>query len=115
MFFVVSRGSTIGVGEIIYVAVLEFGTAIIADYTYVIISIRRIAFSWIGRHSEIIPKAYDSLLLNTNATDLFSFCSYYNLSNVYKKLVAQRGPLPPSRIIRPTSLGFGNIPEKWCR
>lgn len=108
VLFVVAKGSSMGVGEILYIALLQFSEQLRNCYTCSLDCIRTAAFTWIRRDAKLIPKEYDALLSSSHASDLFSFASYYNLSMAYKSLVAKNGPLPPSRLIRPTMLVYWN-------
>eukprot|EP00178_Gracilaria_changii_P016681 TRINITY_DN479_c3_g1_i11.p1 TRINITY_DN479_c3_g1~~TRINITY_DN479_c3_g1_i11.p1 ORF type:complete len:1373 (+),score=138.00 TRINITY_DN479_c3_g1_i11:3191-7309(+) len=109
VFFVVATGSHMGVGTIIYIAWLEFRPSVIANYIYCLMTVRVAAFDWIGDKADKIPKQYDALLLDSYATDLYSFGSFYNLAKAYKQLANDKGPLPPSRMIRPSALVFWNL------
>ena len=108
VLLVVSKGSNMGLGHIMYAALLEFSTRMVACYDYTISSIRLFTFMWIGKASENIPAAYDELLHKTHATVLDSYASFYSFSNAYKSLANHSGALPPARMIRPSALVFWN-------
>ena len=108
MIFIVAKGSRNGVGEIIYAVMLEFTECLRNHYMFVLDCIRVSAFNWIGGDASGIPNRYDVLLEDTFATDLYSLASFYNLSQAYRNLVQKNGPLPPSRMIRPTLLVYWN-------
>ena len=109
VLFVVAKGSSHGLGEIIYAVLVQFSQCIRTAYLYSIESIRTAAFDWLGDGAKYIPEKYDDLLQGTFATDLTSFASYYNLSLAYKSLVTLKGPQPPARMIRPTALIHWNV------
>ena len=81
VLFVVSKGSNMGLGQIINAALVELSKRMVACYDYTISSIRLFTFTWIGTSSENIPAANDELLHITRAADLHSYASFYNLSN----------------------------------
>ena len=108
VLFVVSKGSRLGVGEIIYCAHLVFSEKLLASYKFCLTAILLSCFEWIGKKAKEIPKEYDELLGNTHAVDIFSFVSFYNVSKAYKCLATNRGPLPLARMIRPTSVIYWN-------
>ena len=109
VLFAVAKGSSMGVGEIIYCVLLEFSESIIACYNYCLSGICKGFFGWIGMNARSIPSVYEGLLADTYAADLYSFASFYNLSEAYKELSLTRGPLPPARMIRPSGLVFWNL------
>lgn len=80
VLFVVSKGSTLGVGAIIYCAHLVFSETLLASYKFCLTAIRLICFGWVGKHTKEIQKPYYDLLANTHAADIFSFASFYKVS-----------------------------------
>lgn len=59
--------------------------------------------------AQHIRKEYDELLRDTHATDLYDFCTYYNLHRALRAKVNNSGrPPPPARQIRPTTLVWWN-------
>ena len=91
-------------GQILYAALLELSTKMLACYDYTISYIRLFTFTLIGKPSKNIPASYDEVLHNSNATDLHSHASFYNHSNAFKRLAIQNGAIPPARMIRPSAL-----------
>ena len=98
-----------GFGQIVYATILEFSTIFFASDDHVVSYVRLFCFNWIGNSAEHIPSAYDELLDDTHATDLFSYASFYNLCTAYKRLASTVGPLPPAIMIRPSGLVFWNL------
>lgn len=106
VLYTVAKGSSCGVGSILHVALLEISECLQAEYLYCLASVRDSVFTSVGKDASEIPDAYDELLQESHANDLFSYASFYNLSCTYKSLVLANGPLPPARMIRPFCLVF---------
>ena len=104
-----AKGGSVAAGGIIYSAVLEFPERLQAPYLFCLDAIRAAEFQWIGKPAENIPREYDDLLKSSNASDLYSFASYYSLGIALRKRIMERkSPLPPARMIRPTILVYWN-------
>ena len=70
VLFVVSKGSRLGIGEIIYWAHLVFSENLLASYKFCLTAIRLSCFKWIGKNVKEIPNEYDVLLGNTHSADI---------------------------------------------
>ena len=104
-----AKGRSISVGEIIYVALLHYNNDLKNSYTFCLSGIQKGTFSWIGASCEGIPVEYDKILSSTHASEIQSFCSYYNLSMALKRAVKDTGrTLPPDRMTRPKILVVWN-------
>ena len=90
-FYVVAKGGSISAGEIISVALLHFNNGFKNSYTFCPSGIQKGAFYWIGASGEGLLVEYDKILPSTHASDIESFCSYYNLSMALKSSVKYRG------------------------
>ena len=108
VLYIVAKGSSNGVGEILYAALIEFADAATSSHSFWMDSVRLSAFDWVGKHASHIPSEYDILLSGSHSPDLYSLASHYNLCKAYKMLVDANGPLPPSRMVRPTLLVYWN-------
>ncbi|CAN8073937.1 unnamed protein product [Agarophyton chilense] len=108
VMFVLTKGSNCGVGQVIYIAILEFHKSLKAMYSYILGSIHVGAFEWVGKGASAITNEYDDLLQTSHASDLHSYASYYSLSQAYKTLARNCGTLPPARMIRPTAFVYCN-------
>ncbi|CAN8067665.1 unnamed protein product [Agarophyton chilense] len=107
--FVQAKRSNCGIGKVIYVTIIHFHSSVRHNYSYILSVVRVGAFQWVGKDSSNIPKAYDSLLQTSHASDLHSYASYYSLSQAYRSLVAlQHGTLPPAQMIHPTAFVYWN-------
>ncbi|CDF34407.1 unnamed protein product [Chondrus crispus] len=112
VLFVVGTGGSITKGGIVYVCHIVFAEHMRHNYTYALDCVRTAAFKWVGEGSERVPEQYDALLQNTHASDLYSFVSYYGLSQAIRHEVITRGePIPPARMIRLTPAVYWNNPK----
>ena len=109
VMYVVGTGGSITDGRILYVCYIKFAGLLRHSYTFSMDCIRVASFSWVGGESENVPKEYDDILKNSHASDLYSFASYYGLSEAIRKELRLRGePIPPARMIRLTPAVYWN-------
>ena len=130
VIFVISTGGSMVEGSILYACVIEFSESLRHSYTYYLDCVRLLTFEWIGMDGTHVPKEYDTMLRSSHhdcsstlcriliqnckcqrhdASDIYSFVSYYNLSKDIRREVIQRGsPIPPCRMIRLTAAVFWN-------
>ena len=109
VLFVVAKGSSMGTGQMLYAAPLQFSQVLRSAYQHCLEQIQLASFKWVGLPSSSIPHEYDDMLQASFASDLHSSASFYGLSMAYKKLVRDKGmPLHPARMIRPTLLVYWN-------
>lgn len=106
--FVVAKGSNCVVGEILYVAIVNFHHSLTSIYNYIFAAVRVGAFQWIEMESSRIPNEYDGLLQTYHSSDSYSYASYYSLSQAYHSLARKRSTLPPAQKIRPTVFVYWN-------
>lgn len=108
VMYVVGTGGSITNGSILYVCYITFAELLRHSYTISMDCVMD-CVSWVGGESANIPQQYDVMLKNSQASDLYSFASYYGLSQAIRKELRLRGePIPPARMIRLTPVVYGN-------
>lgn len=109
VLFVVAKGGRAAVGEVIYYVMVSFNPEFLKSYETILCSIQQCFFSWVTGGMEDIPEVFKELVNESYASDYESVLSYFGLSKALRtKTISSAKPLPPARMIRPTSLVFWN-------
>ena len=102
--FIVAKGSSGRVGEVIHAILLHISEEIRNYYLMYIDAVRVSDSAYVGRETSCIPAEYNSIISASHASDMHTWASVYSLCQSYKHRVQQHGPLPPSRMIKPIFL-----------
>ena len=105
MLRVVTASGSADVGGVVRVVEIEFEEGMTDLYRRLLLSIKSLAFDWIGERAGNVPASFSGAVTDTYVGDFDSFLSYYKLSMALCELFHRReGPLTPTRMIRPNAL-----------